>query len=176
MKRPRVKEAKMKRWVLFLATLLSGVVLLPGLSSADEKVTGRIVHHSVKTETIEVGDVPGHILGITQHAGLIFYSTGEVATTRNNATFDYVNGKGTFTNYRVNTYQDGSTLRMTGGGTATPVDGGKRTVFEGPVECIGGTGRFEGYKGTGTYKGERVGDLKTGADSYFDFTLNCKKQ
>lgn len=165
----------MKRWALFLAMLLSVMVLLPGLSSADEKMTGRIVNHSLKTETIEVGDVPGHILGVAQQTGLIFYSTGEIATTMNTAYFDYVNGKGTFTNYRVTTFQDGSTLFAKGGGTATPVDGGKRTVFEGPVECTGGTGRFEGFKGTGTYKGERVGSLKTGADTYLDFTMNCKK-
>jgi len=166
----------MKRWTLFSAMLLSvSFVLLPGLTIAEE-MTGRIFHHSIKTETIEVGDIPGHILGIAQHAGLILYSTGEVATTKNNAIFDFVAGKGSFTNYRITTFKDGSTLFTKGGGTATPVDGGKRTVFEGPVECIGGTGRFEGYKGTGTYKGERVGDLKTGADSYFDFTLNCKKQ
>jgi hypothetical protein len=165
----------MKRLTLFLAMLLSVMVLLPGLSSADEKMTGRIVNHSLKTETIEVGDVPGHILGVAQQTGLIFYSTGEIATTMNTAYFDYVNGKGTFTNYRVTTFQDGSTLFAKGGGTATPVDGGKRTVFEGPVECTGGTGRFEGFKGTGTYKGERVGSLKTGADTYLDFTMDCRK-
>ena len=51
----------------------------------------------------------------------------------------------------------------------------KKTAFEGTIECIGGTGRFEGFKGTGTFKGERIGDLKTGGDMYADFTMNCKK-
>jgi hypothetical protein len=172
---PRVTEGKMKKWAPFSAMLLSvSYIFLPGLLIAEE-MKGRIVHHSTKTETIEVGDVSGHILGIAQHSGLILYSTGEVATTKNSASFDFVDGKGTFTNYRTTTFKDGATLFTKGGGTATPVDGGKRTAFEGPVECIGGTGRFEGYKGTGTYKGERVGDLKTGADTYIDFTLNCKK-
>jgi len=39
---------------------------------------------------------------------------------------------------------------------------GKGTALEGTFECTGGTGRFEGFKGTG-------------ADYYFDFTMNCKK-
>ena len=86
-----------------------------------------------------------------------------------------MDGKGTFTSYRITTLNVGSTLLTKGGGTAAPVDGGKRTAFEGPVEFIDGTERFEGYRGTGTYKGECVGDLKTGADSYFDFAPNRGK-
>jgi hypothetical protein len=155
--------------------VMVSTVLVPITQAADEKMTGRIFNHNLKTESIDVGDVTGHILGVVQQSGLIFYSTGEIATTMNTAYFDYVNGKGTFTNYRVTNFQDGSTLFTKGGGTATPVDGGKRTVFEGPVECTGGTGRFEGFKGTGTYKGERIGSIKTGADSYHDFILNCRK-
>ncbi|HBB18416.1 MAG TPA: hypothetical protein DCZ97_15980 [Syntrophus sp. (in: bacteria)] len=69
---------------------------------------------------------------------------------------------------------DGSILFTKSGGTSTPVDGGKRTAFEGPYECTGGTGRFEGFQGTGTYKGERVGSLKTGSDTYIDASFNCK--
>ena len=37
------------------------------------------------------------------------------------------------------------------------------------------TASFEGFQGTGTYKGERVGSLKTGADTYIDASFNCKK-
>lgn len=167
---------KMNRLAVISMSFLSlMVVLLPVFSSADEKIAGRIVHHSVKTEKIDVGDIPGHIIGISQQSGLTFYTTGEIGTSTNNAYFDYVNGKGTFTSYRVHTFQDGSTLTVKSAGTATPVDGGKRTVFEGPAECIGGTGRFEGFKGTGTFKGERIGSLITGADAYIDFTLNCMK-
>jgi len=166
----------MKRWALFLVMLLSvSLVLLPGVSAADEKMTGRIFQHSTKTEIIEVGDVPGHILGAGQHAGLITYSTGEIGTVMVTYYFDYVKGKGTFTNYLVATFRDGSTQVTKGNGTATPVDGGKRTAWEGTIECIGGTGKWEGIKGTGTFKGERIGDMKTGADSYVDFTLICKK-
>lgn len=166
----------MKRWALFLAMLLSvSFVLLPGVSAADENMTGRFTLHSIKTETIEVGDVPGHILGVAQQTGVVFYSTGEIARKTSTDTFDYVKGKGTFVDYSLYAHQDGSTLFTKGGGTATPMDGGKGTALEGTFECTGGTGRFEGFKGTGTFKGGRIGDLKTGADYYFDLTMNCRK-
>jgi hypothetical protein len=42
-------------------------------------------------------------------------------------------------------------------------------------ECTGGTGKFEGFKGIGTWKSERIGPVKTGGDSYIDFTDNRMK-
>ena len=165
----------MKQWERFLAMLLSVLALLPGLASADERMTGRIVLHYVKTETIEVGDLPGHILGVAQQTGLTFHSTGEIGKKTATFHFDLVKGKGTFSEYSVITDQDGSTLFSKGVGTAAPVDGGKKFVIEGKIECIGGTGRYEGFKGTGTFKGERIGELKTGGDAYFDFAMNCRK-
>ena len=81
----------------------------------------------------------------------------------------------TFVDHSLYLHQDGSILFTKGGGTGTPLDGGKGTALEGTFECTGGTGRFEGFKGTGTYKGGRIGDLKTGADYYFDFIMNCGK-
>jgi hypothetical protein len=172
----RAREARMKRWATIILMLLSmTVVLVPITRAADEKMTGRIVLHYNKTETIEVGDVPGHTLGISQQTGLIFYSTGEIAKKTTAFHFDLVKGKGTFVEYSIFTHQDGSTLIEKGRGTATPVDDGKRTAIEGTMECTGGTGRFDGFKGTGTFKGERIGDLKTGGDMYADFTMNCKK-
>jgi hypothetical protein len=165
----------MKRWVLFLAMLLYVMVLLPGLSSADEKMTGRIVAHYTKMETMEAGDVPGHVLGIAQQTGLMFYSTGEIAKKAATFHFDLMKGKGSFVDYSLYTDQDGSTRFIKSVGTAGPVGDGKKFVIEGEFECIGGTGRYEGFKGTGTFKGERIGELKTGGDAYYDFTMNCKK-
>src|SRR5574341_157649 len=76
----------------------------------------------------EVGDIPGHVTGTIESSGLIFFSkgpsSGEIATTMATTRFDLVNGKGTFTSERVNTYPDGSTLSLKATGTQTPVDGG----------------------------------------------------
>lgn len=90
-------------------------------------------------------------------------------------TFDLVKGRGTFNEYSVITDQDGSTLYSKAVGTAAPADDGKKFVIAGKIECTGGTGRYEGSKGPGVVKGERAGELESGADSYHDFTLDCMK-
>lgn len=170
------EETKARRWArIFVGLLFLAVILVPNIQAADEKMTGRIILHYNKTESIEVGDAPGHILGVSQQTGLIFYSTGEIAKKTTTFHFDLVKGKGTFVEYSTFTHQDGSILFEKGSGTATPVDDGKKTAIEGTMECTGGTGRFVGFKGTGTFKGERIGELKTGGDMYADFIINCRK-
>ena len=164
----------MKRWGLFLAMLLSvSVVFLPGVSVAEE-VAGRNVGHTQKVEMMEVGDVPGHFMGVSQFHGLSFYTkgpvNGEIITRMGTTIFDVVKGKGINTGHEVKTFNDGSTLFLKYGGTQTPIAGGKKTAFEGTWEVSGGTGRYTGAKGTGTFKGERIGDIKTGGDYYVDFT------
>jgi hypothetical protein len=164
----------MKRWGLFLAVLFSvSLVLLPGVSAAEE-VAGRNVGHTQKVEMMEVGDVPGHFMGVSQSYGLAFYTKGsekgEIIPRSWIATFDVVKGKGTFTGYEVKTFNDGSMVFVKGSGTQTPIDEGKKTAIEGTWEVTGGTGRYLGAKGTGTFKGERIGDLKTGGDNYIDWT------
>jgi hypothetical protein len=171
---PPVKEGKMKRWALFFVMLFSvSFVLLPRVSSADE-VAARTVYHTQKAETMEVGDVPGHIVGVAQQSGLTFYAkgpaSGQIATRLNNLYYDVVKGKGTFTAYIVDAFQDGSTLMYMANGTITPIGEGNRAAFEGTYEITGGAGRFEGKKGKGSFKGERIGSPKTGGDSYADFS------
>jgi hypothetical protein len=162
-----------RRAVIILVLFPVLVVLAPIAQAADVQNTGRIVQHTYKSEVEEVGDVPGHILGVTLNRGLVFFSRGEVVQTMSVNLVDVVNGKGVVTGRRVTIYPDGSTTYLKYEGTLTPVDSGKKAVGEGKYECTGGTGRFAGRKGTGTYKAERIGAIKTGADSYVDFTDNC---
>ena len=170
----QAKGIKMKRVAVIFVTLLSVLVVLVPIAQAAEEHAGRLVQHTQKVETKEVGDVPGHITGVAETYGLIFFSkgpeSGKIATTMATSHFDVVNGKGTGTAERVITYPDGSTLTLKVVGTQTPVDGGKRTAIEGSYEFAAGTGRYEGMEGKGTYKGERIGSPKTGGDTYIDFT------
>jgi hypothetical protein len=166
----------MKRWALVISALLSMTAFLVSTTqAADDKLTGRVVAHFTKIETMEVGDVPGHVLGVAQQTGLMFVSTGEVATKAATLTFDLVKGKGTFVDYSFYTDQDGSTRYLKSVGTVGPVSDGKKFVIEGGIECIGGTGKYEGFKGTGTFKGERIGAIKDGGDAFYDFSMTCKK-
>ncbi len=172
--RMRYKETRMREWVSIVAALLFVTALLVPTAQASEEIAARTVYHTVKAETKEVGDVPGHIAGAVHHAGLCFFTkgpaSGEIATRTSTAQVDVVNGKGTFTTDIVYTLQDGSTLSQKATGTASPADDGKRTLYEGTYEMTGGTGKFAGIKGTGTFKGARLGSPQSGGDSYVDFT------
>jgi len=175
----RTKETTMRRWTTIIVTLLSMTVVLVPMTQAADEVAGRNVGHTQKSEMIEVGDVPGHFMGVSQSYGLSFYTKGpdkgEIIPRMWIAIFDVVKGKGTYTGYEVKTFNDGSTLVVKGSGTQTPIDGGKKTALEGTWEVTGGTGRYAGAKGSGTFKGERIGDFKTGADNYIDWTGTLTK-
>ena len=136
-----------------------------------ESVKGRSVYHFVKIERIEVGDVPGHMVGVAEHRGLMSLDTGEVATHISRLTFDYTNGSGTFQGYSSVTFEDGSTKIFKAQGRTTAQPGGVST-FEASYTYLKGTGRFDGIQGTGSFAGKRIAPLTPGAsgDSYLDFT------
>ena len=160
--------------------LLSMMVFLAPITQAADEVAYRAVYHTTKLESKEVGDVPGHIRGVGQTSGLGFFTkgpgSGEIATRTSTGTFDLVKGKGPITGDFVYTFRDGSTIHTTATGMTTPVDGGKRSVAEGTYETIGGTGRFAGLKGKGTWKAERLGPPQTGSDGYVDAIGTVEKQ
>ncbi|HEY7533643.1 MAG TPA: hypothetical protein VH681_12790 [Nitrospiraceae bacterium] len=165
-------EMNLWKWATIISTLLSMTLVLEPLAQAADEIAGRNVGHTQKVEMMEVGDVPAHFLGVSQYNGLTFYTKGpekgEIASRMGTTIFDVVKGKGTLTGHEVKTFKDGSTLFLKWGGTQWPIDGGKRTAYEGTWEVTGGTGRYAGSKGSGTFKGERIGDFKTGADNYID--------
>jgi hypothetical protein len=170
----RGKDMAMRRWAVIAVTLFAMTVLLVPITQAAEETAGRAVYHTIKAETMEVGDVPGHMIGVYQQAGLGFFTkgpaSGQIATRASTAYVDTVKGKGTAINYIVYTFRDGSTVVHKATGTITPVDGGKTGAFEGTYEVAGGTGKFAGAKGKGTFKGERLGSAETGGDAYVEFT------
>ena len=157
-------------WATIVVTLSAVTVSSVTDVQAEEEVAARVVYHNQKVEMVEVGDVPGHFVGITDQPGLMFVTkgnaSGDVAVRKGTTYFDSVKGKGTSTGYVVYTFKDGSNKSYRATGTFSPTEGGGLT-FEGTYEMTGGTGRFAGMKGKGTYKGERIGSQQTG-QYYFD--------
>jgi hypothetical protein len=143
----------------------------PAPVQAQDLGTSRRVQGTAEVTTVEVGDVPGHVVGVVEFRGLSFFADGEIATHTNPAIFDLINGSGPHQGYVVHHFDDGSTSIERYRGEARL--SGKRTVVEGTFECVGGTGRFEGLKGQGTYRGERLGALQTGDYVYVDTTGSC---
>ncbi|MEJ2234492.1 MAG: hypothetical protein P8X67_11245 [Syntrophobacterales bacterium] len=64
--------------------------------------------------------------------------------------FDITKGKGTAEGYVTHIFEDGSTAISKWQGTIAPREG-KRLTGEGTFSYIGGSGRFEGIKGGGSW-------------------------
>jgi hypothetical protein len=160
-------------WQARVLVLFAVSGLVPTLAYAQDLGTSRRVQGTAEVTTVEVGDVPGHVVGVVEFKGLSFFADGEVATHTNPATFDLTNGSGPHQGYVVHYFDDGSTSIERYRGEARMSADGKRTMIEGTFECVGGTGRFAGIKGEGTYRGERLGALRTGDYVYVDTTGSC---
>jgi len=162
-----------RRAVIILAMFAVTFMLVPVVQAADE-IGFRAVYHSQKMETMEVGDVPGHVVGVIDQPGLVFVTkgpfAGEIGTRKGTTLIDSVKGKGTATTYLTYTFPDGSTQSIKATGTFAALEGGKGVVSEGTWEVTGGTGRFEGWKGKGTFKADRPGPPQPGSTSYADAT------
>lgn len=129
----------------------------------------RQVYHPSKVEVMQVGDVPSHVVGIADASGLSFNDSGEVANYSGKIFFDLTNGTGPHQSYTVLTFEDKSTLISLNKGMTTARPDGTST-FEGTFTYIGGTGRFSGVKGGGSYTGKRMAPwaLDGAADSFSD--------
>jgi hypothetical protein len=154
---------------LFVAAALLGS--MP--AQAQDLGSTRRVQGTAEVTSVEVGDVPGHVVGVVVFKGFTFFADGEIATHSNPATFDLTNGSGPHRGYVVHYFDDGSTSIERYEGEARLRADRKRTIVEGSFQCVGGTGRFEGLQGEGAYRGERLGALQTGDFVYVDTTGSC---
>jgi hypothetical protein len=159
-----------KLWFAILAVaILAGFLALSQAGAETVKDKGRSIYHFVKTEVMKVGDVPGHVVGVVDTSGLAFFDTGEVANLSQKIILDLTNGTGPHRAYFVDTFEDGSTLTGIAEGTTTAREGGIST-FEGKITYTGGSGRFAGIKGGGSYTGKRMAPAASGspAECYSD--------
>jgi hypothetical protein len=116
-----------------------------------------------KQEMIEVGDRPGHMLMIAKEsctwtmpiemAGVKARSyTGSIIS-------DAMGQKSTDHGYVVVTMENGDKAFVRiNQGTTTMTKDGKPEMGEGTWSYVGGTGKFKGLKGKGTYKTKAAGD------------------
>lgn len=138
-----------------------------------ETLKFRMITHVTSAQSLDVGDVDGHVASLTRFSGLAFLPDGTVGTVQFASLADYTNGTGTFTLFPVLAFDDGSALWLESAGTGT-VDGTK-TRFVGTLTVLGGKGRFEDAQGDGTLTGTRYTPLSVGADLVSDYTVNFKR-
>jgi hypothetical protein len=141
---------------------------------ADETLKYRSFTHVTNVQTIDAGDVDGHLLGVNRQSGIASFPDGSVATTYATTLTDFVKGSGpVLVSYNNVTFEDGSVLWLKM--TATVVAEGNKSIVKGTLTVVGGKGKYAGASGDGTLSGARVAPLATGADVYLDFTVNVKK-
>ena len=153
----KLSRASLAGVVLLIATCL----LLYANQVREETEKGRVVFHMIIKEEIEVGDVPGHVVGVIEDKGLTFYENGEIATMSTVYTFDNTYGIGTAQGYSIYTFEDGST-QVHKWQESWPEKG----LTKGTFTYLRGSGRFEGIKGSGSFTGKFFESIATGYDDF----------
>ena len=112
----------------------------------------RDVSYKVERTWIQIGEDENHGIGTYQQTGLSFLEDDQIGTTVDKGIYEQNKGSGTHQGYYVVTFSDGSGWTKRYDGTFTLI-GEKTYAMKGVVTLVGGTGRFEGIEGEGTYIG-----------------------
>ena len=148
------------------AVLMAGLVLPQTVAQAAGEVrNGRDVFHCLEEHSVAVPDEEGHFFTLFVCSGMRFVENGEIGTFEVYGGGDYTGGAGNEIGYQVVSYPDGSTKVLKWEGIRAGETGEGEASFEGTFELIKGTGRFEGVKTKGTFKGRAIGN-----DGYLDWT------
>jgi hypothetical protein len=133
---------------LLLATV--AVCALPAVASAGETLTWRHVQHAIDVHRIDVSDAKGHTVTVLHAVGIASFPDGSVGSTDGFGLTDTTNGSGTIQGHFFLKTADGSELRLKYTGTSTA---GK---IKGTDVVVGGTGKFAGAAGEGTFEGSSL--------------------
>jgi hypothetical protein len=125
--------------------------------------------------TVEVGDHPGHLLIVGK--GTCTWSApleiaGLKSTAYTGASVTEVNGaKFQDRGYAVITMENGDKVYASNQDSGTTTERDKASTYEGTWSFTGGTGKFKGTKGKGTYKGSGATDGITTAQIEGEYSL-----
>jgi hypothetical protein len=157
------QEVPMK---LFLSKLeVVGIIVAVSFSFSAQAAEKKHITYSAKTQqilsqtTVNPGDVPNHEL--VQHVR-IDTSTSADPDWKDLEWLSYhqadsVAGNGTHRGYNTLHRKDGAESYWKYEGTHKTIvkeDGSWEVPFEGKTQLVGGTGKFQNIKGSGTYKGK----------------------
>jgi hypothetical protein len=121
---------------------------------AGEKVKGTATSVRTKWQPIEVGDEEGHIIAVYENTNVYHSAQGEQKPTGISTGIVDMNvktGQGTLKGYVVISYPNGDKLHLK---TEGQLLGSGKT--EGTAVYVGGTGRFEGAKGSVVWKSKSL--------------------
>jgi hypothetical protein len=162
----------------FLWAFVFGLVI-PSIAAAQTKVSGTL--SCAKPDpaySIEVSDHAGHALALAKFActwtkpvevaGVASKDGTDVTTSDVHGTKDHTTG------YHVSNMANGDKTFVRFSGIDTMTKDGKPVANEGTWSYIGGTGRFKGIKGKGTYKGKADANGNMVTEVVGEYTLPGK--
>lgn len=132
------------------------------------------------TYSIDAGDRAGHVLGLSKYActwtksmeidGVATKDGSDVTTSDSSSTKVHLSG------YHVSNMANGDKIFVRFSGTETEGKAGKPATSGGTWSYTGGTGKFKGITGRGTYKGKTDVDGNIVSDVEGEYTLPAKKK
>jgi len=140
--------------VLTVVLFISGTAM-PTLAIAGEKFKAHGAGTTVKWEQIEVGDVEGHVIGITQNKAVYFNElTGEITPHISVGLMDFNlnTGIGSGHGYGISILKNGDKRITRWEGKFV-----EKGHMKGTLTLIMGTGKLQGIKGGGTWESHDLG-------------------
>jgi hypothetical protein len=149
-------SVKTTHWALLTAVIAA--LLAPAVGAAAE-MKFKVVSYITRFDVKPVGDVQGHFAGGWERRGLCFVNE-EVGVYIGSGTMDATKGKGVGTGTSTCTFEDGSSFSTTYNMDTEPGPKGLALYKNGKGQFTGGTGRFEGIKGSTTFTGRAFTPFK----------------
>ena len=147
--------SRYKSFALITVIFLTfGLIFVHGVAAGD-KVKAHCTSVTNKFEKMDVGDVEGHFVAVYEQKQLwIDDNTGEKSIAIGHGILDMnaKTGEGVIDGYAVRIYPNGE--KWFSKYTGKPSGKGRS---EGTFEYIGGTGKYEGLSGSGTWESEDMG-------------------
>jgi hypothetical protein len=138
-----------------VAVVIGAALLSSPAQAGEQPFKGRYINVSGETNCTKIDDKEGHIICTYELPSAAIRDDGEIYARVIKGTLDLTKGVGSVEGYMVSTYADGSMLVSTYEGVSK-VDANKDVVNEGTLTCVSGTGRFQGAKCEGTWKGRHT--------------------
>jgi hypothetical protein len=152
--RKGVKIMAIRRGFIGLAIVsivVIGICFLGSVPQATaETLTYKTFTHVTKSEMVPIGDVEGHFIGVLVREGATIFGNGEWAWMKGAYIRDLIKGAGAGDSYITYTFLDKSTITVHRKGTMEATPAGVTSASKWAGDIIGGTGRFQGIKGSVT--------------------------
>ncbi len=157
---------------IFLLFFLIG--LISGLFSQTKDLKFDMKYQITSNDFLVVNDTLNHKMGKAEGSGSAAFSDGSDAIVKVYFIYDYKNGNGDFIEYYNLTFKDGSSLIVKAKGRSLGSTDESMPLFTADVSVTGGTGVYEGARGTGSMSGNRKNILESGSTVKLSFLIQLK--